>query len=328
MRFDPSVRLIKLGLQLRSSRSGMSISNIMSEYQVSRSTVERMLTTLRHLFTGLEERSLEDGTKLWKMAPCRFDSLVDISTDELNELNAGIRALEAANHMQGAETLKTLLLKLWTVLSPKSQIRIDPDLELLMESEGFASHPGPRPITDPKTISTIRMAILMSVAIEFDYLSRSQNKKIKAWCNPLGIIFGARNYLVGELETPGDYRLFSLPNMNNIHLTDRTFVRDEEFSLKTYASGSFGVFQGPSYDVVLEFSPDAADDVKSYHFHSTQEIEEAEDGSVIVRFSASGELEICWHLFRWGNSVKIIKPSSLKRLYTSQLCSILQIYNN
>lgn len=328
MRFDPSVRLIELGLNLRSSRSGMSISNIMSEYQVSRSTVERMLAALRHLFTGLEERTLEDGTKLWKMAPCRFDTLIDVSTEDLNELNMAIKALEAANHMQGAATLKTLLQKLWTVLSPKSQIRIDPDLEVLMESEGFASHPGPRPITDPKTISIIRMAILMNVAIEFDYLSRSHNKKIKAWCNPLGIIFGARNYLVGELETPGNFRLFSLPNMHNIQLTDRTFARDEEFSLKAYASRSFGVFQGQSYDVVLEFSPDVADDVKSYYFHSTQEIEDHKSGSVIVRFSASGEFEICWHLFRWGNSVKIIKPSGLQRFYTSQLKSILKIYAN
>ena len=44
-----------------------------------------------------------------------------------------------------------------------------------------------------------------------------------------------------------------------------------------------------------------------------------EDGSVTVKFKASGEYEIMWHLFRWGCDVKILAPTSLKKKYIELL---------
>jgi hypothetical protein len=51
-----------------------------------------------------------------------------------------------------------------------------------------------------------------------------------------------------------------------------------------------------------------------FQFHPTQELEDLDDGSVIVRFKASGHLEMCWHLYEWGDSVEVLAPPALAQL--------------
>ena len=49
-----------------------------------------------------------------------------------------------------------------------------------------------------------------------------------------------------------------------------------------------------------------------------------EDGTVTVKFKASGEYEILWHLFRWGDCVKILAPVSLKNKYIAMLEDVVK----
>ena len=42
--------------------------------------------------------------------------------------------------------------------------------------------------------------------------------------------------------------------------------------------------------------------------------EEQLDGSLIVRFAAAGHLEMCWHLYLWGDQVEVLAPEALKAL--------------
>jgi len=99
-------------------------------------------------------------------------------------------------------------------------------------------------------------------------------------------------------------------------MLDRTFTRKRGFSLRDYAQRSFGVFQEAPVDVVWRFSPKAAPDAREFLFHPTQVLEPQPDGSLIVRFHAGGLLEMCWHLFTWGEEVAVIKPKRLAALLT------------
>ena len=61
----------------------------------------------------------------------------------------------------------------------------------------------------------------------------------------------------------------------------------EDFDLEEFAARSFGVCQEEPVDVALRFAPEAAEDVESFLFHPRQEMENDEDGSLIVRFGMS-----------------------------------------
>jgi len=97
------------------------------------------------------------------------------------------------------------------------------------------------------------------------------------------------------------------------------FERREDFTLQDYAGRAFGVFREEAADVVWRFSPAAAPDARSFDFHPTQEMEEAPDGALIVRFRAGGHKEMCWHLFTWGGEVEVVEPDALRRMYAAMV---------
>jgi len=82
--------------------------------------------------------------------------------------------------------------------------------------------------------------------------------------------------------------------------------------LSEYAAQSFGVFQEEPIDVVLRFTPEAADDAAGWLFHPSQSLAREADGSLTVRFRAGGVQEMCWHLFTWGATVTIVAPDALR----------------
>ena len=76
--------------------------------------------------------------------------------------------------------------------------------------------------------------------------------------------------------------------------------------------------------VELLFSPEVKEEVLNFNFHPTQKVKQNDDGSVTVKFKASGELEILWHIFKWGDSVKIVAPIKLEKMYIEYLENVLK----
>jgi predicted DNA-binding transcriptional regulator YafY len=62
------------------------------------------------------------------------------------------------------------------------------------------------------------------------------------------------------------------------------------------------------------FSPAAAPTARDFLFHPTQAMTEVEDGSLTVRCTSSGHLEMIWHLYMWGDAVKVLAPESLREM--------------
>jgi predicted DNA-binding transcriptional regulator YafY len=92
-----------------------------------------------------------------------------------------------------------------------------------------------------------------------------------------------------------------------------------DFSLQDYAARSFGIYQGEVQEIVLQAAPEAAEDALGWRFHPTQALEPQPDGSVIVRFWATGLLELAWHLFTWGDRVRVLAPLALRQVLVTEL---------
>ncbi|MGO9686585.1 MAG: WYL domain-containing protein [Beijerinckiaceae bacterium] len=66
--------------------------------------------------------------------------------------------------------------------------------------------------------------------------------------------------------------------------------------------------------MMLRFIPQVADEVATFQFHPTQTLTHEPDGCTIVRFRAGGLREMAWHLFTWGDAVRIVAPEALKTM--------------
>ncbi|MBV9747421.1 MAG: WYL domain-containing protein [Acetobacteraceae bacterium] len=138
-------------------------------------------------------------------------------------------------------------------MRPAALRRAEPDIAALMEAEGIAMRPGPRPRLDPAILPGLRRAILGMQLVVIRYAGRGIEALVTRVLCPHGILYGGngRAWLVAHVEGLPEMRLWRLDRIASVDLLDRCFARREKFDLRSYAAQSFGVFQEEPMDVVL-----------------------------------------------------------------------------
>ena len=311
MRYNRAERLIQLALEMQAARGGLTINDIMDRFDVSRRTAIRMRDAVIRAFPQADEVPSNDRTKRWHLNNGSAHALAGITADDLATIEAAAQAFENTNLGRHAESLRTLSAKVRGLLKDQEIRHIDPDLEALLEAEGLAHRPGPRPLIPAIVFETLREAIKSCRKVSFEYASRTGGTKKRRTVCPLGFLYGHRHYLVAEEPGGSGFRSFSLPAMTAVKMEAESFERPVDFTLKDFVGRCFGVFEEPPVDVVWRFSAQAAPLARQFVFHHSQHLEDQPDGTLIVRFRAGGELEMAWHLITWGTHVEVLAPTSL-----------------
>lgn len=319
MRYEKADNLLQLALEMQAARGGLSLADIEEKFAVGRRTAMRMRDALLRNFPQVEEVKTGERTKRWRIPAGTLDRLVSFTAAELAALEAATHLFERDNREGEAAELAGLSAKLRALLKPDIARRVEPDLEVLLEAEGLAARPGTRPRIQVMVVEDLRHAIMSGLKVRIRYRNRRTRKTNERLVHPYGFLHGHRNYLVGFHENPkaNHVALFALPNIETVEITTEIFVRDPGFRLNEFAERSFGLFQAEPFDTAWRFAPEAADDAMEFVFHPSQRLERQDDGSVIVRFRAAGDLEMAWHLYTWGDKVEVLEPRHLADMIAS-----------
>jgi predicted DNA-binding transcriptional regulator YafY len=316
MRYEPTDRVLQLALAMQGSRVGLSLADIERDFEVSRRTAQRMRDAVLRNYPQAEQLLDVERRPRWRIPLSGVVTPGALTAEEIVDLEATAKLLRQRGLRTRAATLEAVARKLRAGLPAASLSRLEPDIEALLEAEGLAMRPGPRPVIRSDVIDTIRLAIKQGREIYVAYRSRHTRRSSGRRLHPYGFLLGKQHYLVGMSPDrhPDDARLFALSQIQKVGLLDRSFVRQPGFSLQKFAERSFGVFQEAPHDIAWRFSPDVADAVQDYVFHPGQIMERSTDGSITVRFRAGGLMEMCWHLYTWGAHVEVLAPKGLKEM--------------
>ena len=316
LRYEKADNLLQLALEMQAARFGLSLQDIQERFGIGRRTAMRMRDAVLRNFPQAEEVETGEKTKRWRIPSGTLDRLVSFSAEELTDLERAISMMDASGQTDAAMRLKDLRTKVKTIQPADIARRTAPDIDALLEAEGFAMRPGPKPRVTDDVMEDLRDAVKACVKVKVNYRNRRNGKVNERLVHPYGFLFGYRNYLVAYHEHPkaNDFSLFSLSNIERVSVTNDFYERDPKFSLVTFAARSFGVYQSEPEDVVWRFAPEAAATAAEFDFHPTQQFEAQNDGSLIVRFRAASDLEMAWHLYMWGDKVEVLAPESLKEL--------------
>ena len=305
--------ILELLTLMQSRVLGVTLTDIVDQFHVSRRTAERLRDAIIDILPQIEEIETVGKEKHWGFTSGFMNEIISFTPDEIAILE-GIKDGLGVDFKKSA--MESVITKL-KALSRNQITKVDDAIELIMKSEGVAVTQRPSYKIDIKLIDTIRQAIKQNKMIRGKYIG---NNKILA---PYGIIYGSNVFLIGVEEGKPDPYVYRLHKLSDVELTDKTFDKGG-FDIKEYANHSFGVYQNEVMKVELLFTPDVAEDVLNFNFHPTQKVKQNDDGSVTVKFKASGELEILWHIFKWGDSVKIVAPTKLKKMYVEYLENVLK----
>lgn len=318
MRYDKLEDIFNLIFLMQAKNQGVSLKDIQDEFDVSRRTAERMRDVIDRAFGDkLQEVETNSRVKRWTLKENPAAKLVSFSPEELAEIENARKNHEADKLQAKAEVIKNVLHKMKT-LTGNFKTKVENELEILLEAESFAVRQRPFCKIDKEILGTIREAIMAFKTVQIVY-EKSKDKTKTYKLHPYGVIYGEKHNLVAFDPKDKEKKLFILSKIKEISVLDEYFDVEEGFDLKKYAENSFAIYQEEPMSVVLKFDSTVADEAKNFYFHPSQKIQENEDGTVTVSFKAGGSVAICWHLFRWGKSVKIIKPTSLQKQYKNLL---------
>jgi predicted DNA-binding transcriptional regulator YafY len=315
MRHEKAGRLLELARMLAATAEGLTLDEMAERLGVGRRTAERMRDAVRDVFPQLEE--VDDPPTRRFRIPAGLDGLYQAPTaEELAALAAAAEVFAQQGAAARAGALKSLEQKVLSATRAAARRKLAPDLEALLQAETIAVQAGPRPFEDEAVLATVREALLSLRGLRFRYEGGATPGRVRE-VTPYGVLFGRSNYLVAdEGQGPRNWRL---DRIGDIAVTERAAARPQGFSLQAYADESFGIYQDDTADVVLRVTPAGAEDALRWRFHANQVVESQADGSVIVRFRASGMLELAWHLFSWGDKVRVLAPEALRATLVEQI---------
>jgi predicted DNA-binding transcriptional regulator YafY len=223
MRYSRAERLIQLALEMQAARGGLTIADIMARFEVSRRTAIRMRDAVIRAFPQADEVPSNDRHKRWRLPGGAVQVLGGITANDLATLEAAGEAFDRLNLHVHAEGIRSLGAKVRAILKDRDIRQIDPDLEALLEAEGLAHRPGPRPRISATTFELLRTAIKSCCKVTFEYASRDGKASRRSVC-PLGFLYGHRHYLVARDEN-GIIKSFSLAAISGLKVTQEGAVR-------------------------------------------------------------------------------------------------------
>lgn len=119
-------------------------------------------------------------------------------------------------------------------------------------------------------------------------------------------------------------RTFVPARIKSVRTTGKTFARPVGFSVDKQLRDSFGIHIAEGqYEVVLRFSPAAADYIREKRWHPSQKLRELGGGRVEMRMRLSSVVEVQRWILSWGAEVEVLGPKELVKSVQRAATAIL-----
>ena len=310
-RLNKANEIIELAILMQNSYCGLTIDDIAEHFECCRRSAQRMKAVLyEHFGNKIEEViNLTDKKKRWRFKKGTMNLLISFSSTDFANLE------HCKNLLKSKAKQKELEEFIGKIKALNPQNISESDIAEISLNQSYAIRQGFRENLKLEIMEVINYGILAQKQIKIIY-DKSDKEII---LNPYGVLYSDRIYLVAYNEWAKEIWTYRISKIKKIELTNNYFDKDKNFDIKTFASRSFGIYQGEVFDVILQFNNEATVDAKEYFFHPTQKGKLNTDGTYTLTLKASGEYEIITELLKWRNGVKIIAPQSLKKTYNKTI---------
>lgn len=315
MSYRNAVDLLTVAARAASMR-GVSLADIQEMLGRGYRTAERIIRALGQLYPELERlKDEETGGARWRLPRTAVAPLLTPTSDELAALSLAQEALALNGGVDHAQALRLLHGKILALIPRDRSSRIETDEEALLLALGHAKRPGPRPVGVEAVDLAISTALKGASQLRIRYRGWKDEEARERTVSPHGLLLGTRRYLVAvdEAKLETGIRHYRVDGIEDAVVLSEPVKRLPGFDLESHALNSFGSFHdhGEVHDVAWRFAARAVRWAESFAFHPTQTMKREDGGTLLVRFRAAGLLEMCWHLYMWGDSVEVLAPKVL-----------------
>jgi predicted DNA-binding transcriptional regulator YafY len=274
------------------------------EYEVSESTISRDIELMRdRLHAPIEYDALRRGYYY---------------TEKTYRLPAGYASAQDMFALGMVKTLLTLyrntpLYDSAAQLMQGITAPLNADSSSRWYEDRIVVPPAPSIILPPNIWDTIIAAMRENRIITFSYRGIRDNETKNRRVRPYQLLFdNGVWYLYGYAEERKETRIFSLPRIQQIALTDDRFTLPPDFDYRRQNTNSyFGVFAGGKKQKFrIAFYDESVIWIRERHWAADQEITESDDG-VIVSFTSTQYNKVLEWVLSRGCTAEPLAPPEL-----------------
>jgi len=170
-------------------------------------------------------------------------------------------------------------------------------------------------------------AIQNSFILKFTHQKHWEDFSTQREVKPIAIKESQQRwYLVAWDKKDEKIKTFGLDRISNLHITDNNF-KPISYNVEKAFQHAFGVeTYAPEQKIVLEFSWQQGNYVKSFPLHESQRILEENGNVVVVEIVMHPTNDIIMEILKLGSNVKIISPISLQKEIKKRISEMVTLY--
>jgi predicted DNA-binding transcriptional regulator YafY len=317
MAFRKAQELIRLAEMAGSRYRGVCLNDVSDAFGVNQRTAQRMMREFEEAFPSYICSTDRDRRRWWKLSDTTLMHMQGVRASELSALDMAIKRAQHEGVVMDVRGLVSLRDRLLASMPSIHARKTETDAAAILEAQGLACRPGPKARVAPNILGAIAEGIKAPFSMDLVYQAARDPEPRVRKVEPYGLLLGTRQYLIArDIENGRAYRRYRMDRISSAKITGQSFARDPEFDLDAFAVQAFGSYHADDEygRVVWRFAPSAAAVAREFEFHPTQQVTEEPDGGLRVEFTASGWIEMVWHLYQWGDQVEVIEPEALRAM--------------
>jgi len=317
---DRTERFYKIEALLR-QRKAISFSALLSELEVSRSTLKRDLAYLRTRMHAPIEWDRITGR--YRMAELGQQSGRPHQLPGLWFSSAEIHALLTMQHLLSnldtggvlTSHVAPLMARLNTLLEGGANHDAD-QLRRRVRIIGLAQR-----AVQPTHFQRVGTALVQRKRLTLSYLARGSGQATEREVSPLRLVHYRGNwYLDAWCHLRNGLRNFALDAIQEAHLLETAAKEVPDAELDALFAPSYGIFSGSRVEwAQLLFTPERARWIAHEQWHPEQEGDWQSDGSYLLRIPYADHRELIMDILKHGEHCEVLGPPGLRQQVMTQV---------
>ena len=167
--------------------------------------------------------------------------------------------------------------------------------------------------------------------VGFPYLKYEEDEITRRDVEPYGLKeFKGRWYLLTRDQKDKTIKTFALDRIQELDVTKKKFEWPSSFNPNELFKNYFGIINSGNKkceDIVLSFDAFQGKYIKSFPLHESQEIMEDSPKELKVKLQLCITHDLVMDLLSYGETLKVIKPTSLKTIIRKSAQKMVDRYN-
>ncbi len=297
---------------------GLHPAEIARQLGVNRSTVSR--------FANLPACIYQDEQGRWRVDRALLPIEIEFSLDEALAVHLATRMLATRSDRQNPHAasaihkLSKATARMAPLISRSLRLSAERIEEATLRDDLFR-----------QALETLARAWAESRTVRIWHRSMRTNELVEYILKPYFIepnAIGQSTYVIGERDPEGDLRTLKIERIERVELLDTRYTIPEDFDATSLLASAWGIWLSDHdpVEIRLRFSSKVARRVCETRWHTSERIDELDDGGLLWTATVAEPREMLPWIRGWGAEVEVLSPPEVRDMLVEELRRLDQLY--